>query len=107
MYVFIDCIAQLSLQDVEADGVLVVELYLSPNQSLVDQLCAMGFALRPSMMELCRTPDGHSGSSDNEQPYYAPVSCVELPDRQVVAADGDCRGGVVSGRNSSTVYTRV
>jgi len=85
---------------VEADGVLVVELYLSSNQSLGDLLCAQGLAMRPSMTELCRTPDGHSGSSDNEQPYYAPVSCVDLPQRQVVVAGGGDDGGVSSSSSS-------
>ena len=69
----------------DSDGVLVVEVYPSSDQSLGDVLCADGLAVRPSRANLCRTPDGHSGSSDNEQLYYAPAAPgVDLPQRQVV-----------------------
>ena len=62
---------------------LVAEVYLSSQENVGDMLCQEGVAMRRSQMERCRTPDGHSASSDNEQPYYAPVSSVDLPQRQV------------------------
>jgi len=84
----------LMIKDTEGD-VLVVEVFLSQNQSLADVLCADGLAIRTSQMELplqgssSRTPDGHSrGSSDDEQQpaYYLP-SCIELPKAQHVGSE--------------------
>jgi len=75
-------------QEIQSDGVLVVEIYFSSHQSVGDLLCTQGLATRPSMsdLQLYRTPDGHSGSDDDDKkPFYAPpATSAELPQRKVV-----------------------
>jgi len=78
--------------------VLMVEVHLPSSlnltiPNLADLLCTEGLAMQSSLsdVQLYRTPDGNSEPSDDDQPYFAPpVSCDELPERQVATTTIPC-----------------
>ena len=65
----------------------MVDVCLESDQNLSDLLCTMGFATTPLLLDLSTIPNGHAGSSENDLLYYAPMSCIELPQRQVGTMD--------------------